>query len=504
MKELNIPVDKFVKKLQYLSERNQGKINVSNNAAIGDFIAYLMDKNSWKELKESLSQKTNSWNLTPIKFENVKNYEDPLILYLDIHKEKNLLNHVHLTSLFMNAGKELNQGLNLKDFYFFDFDEEVKKLQKSLSFMKIKNLYYTPSSTVKFGVYKNSLKAIDTLFIKNANTLMISDDMNMYRKFDLIYQQISEQNQLTLRIDPYKKSNFKIDLIEELFHADNFNDFFNCPDSKHFSNFWLILIQQIREEYQVSMTPEFLLKTLKIENLLFILNKIVEEKPFLLSFFISYFKLIGIEIDKTELKNNKLYLSEIKIESQHILNHFKLTQELFLKIKMIDKMYQDGIFESHGKNIMWALEHDKHIDLWMPHKNDTQHYHNYQQLVQIILNQSFSKLMTPIYIFNISGIMITHQEKINEYKILNSKDVQYFSEKHFSQVIFAKINHSIEFSDDFLKYFYLNTLKIDNIFYHEQELLKGLKSNQFYLWQKPDTDDFNPQCKLERFDLQNV
>ncbi len=505
MKDLNINIEKFVKKLQYLSNRNNGKINVSNNAAIGDFLAYLMDKNSWKDLKDSLSQKTNSWVLNPIKIEPSKNYEAPLSLYLDIHKEKNLLSHLYLHGFFMNFNKEINDTLFIKDFEFISIDNEISKLSKSLSFIKIKNNLYSASSSVKIGSYKNSLKSIETLFIPNANTLLISDKEEMHDKFTKIYEQIKNEKQYIIKLDHENTNNFKIDFIEELFELDAFNDFFACPESKHFLNFWLILIQQLREEYQVSFTPEFLEKSLNIDFLFTCLEKFSQEKPFLSSFFISYFKLIGIDIDKEELKTNKKYIKEIKINAQNILNHFKMTQELFFKIQSVQKMYSYGLFESHGKGISSELQNQYTIHLRSPEKSIEPFYHQYCQILINIINHHLSKFSkNDIYLFNHSSLHFKNTDKVIEYKLINSNDLEIVSDQYFNQIIFGPIKNALDFSDEFLKYFYLNTPKIENIFFNDQQFLKSLREDQIYLWKKQVFNEFTPQCTLEKFEIKNA
>lgn len=446
-------IKEIIEKTFQISQKNNGLIPIENIEQATSFASYIAGFPSWnhykKNLNFSLPKKTIDFSLSKknnILIEKTLSFE---VQPLEIIEFENLLKKEH--SYEDSLPLQTNRAILSKIPLGFQYHPVLKQ---------DKQFYLDTESTIFVG-----------------------------HQFSLFYQlksYLTDQNQCVIYFhdqQKQKEQSFLLNPLAELFYSDIYHDIFHQYSNHLFLTIWFEILQYIIATYHVKITAEFLLKSLQIDFLTYLLFLFVSKKNQLNQILLSYFKSIGVQIQKNSI------LFSIQAQQKHLDNIVPL-QNLLL---IFQEEYNKNTFSYDSHLISFYLENKKSIDFFIPSELPKPLF----EIINLIIEKTSSNYKNKVEQYHkteyCTFLLSSHDNVLmgllNDYCIVWKYTQNYYDYSDFHQIVFLQHQSFLQPPEKFLLYFYQNTPYFDdNLFFSSGQKLIELHQNECYLWKKNKND----------------
>lgn len=500
----------FVKRLFELSKKLNKNIKIASKDDAANLYAYLKGYTSWAEmLRYERSQKIEDVDMDI-------DIKDKIFTDKIWNFKKDILKDLEKEDFYIE--KSIYEKTNILDTFKIGNIEVMKSLQPALIDCNSNAYIFSDINNVSQRVFREQVKE---LFYWNKSSIICGlnnkgedDELNNY----LIDKQfISIGN---------KKSNIRLNPINELFLNDSLEEYFTINNNKEnvFQDIWLNLIRIYKEQLNYKITPDFLKDSLKIETLIQLMTNVEKNIQLQIKPLINY---INNFLDIVYVKEKQSFI----ISAQAQEKHYKQTFLLLDRVKKLAELYEQNIFDINSNITMFdVLKNKEPIIFW--DINDNQIKKAYWDIIFQLLNNvlieqeevveksmvSPRRYMLPLLVWGSDNIItnksmkviLKHEQFLKTHLYdLNPQNRNVYLDKtrddflnKLTQVLFLRQN--VEKIHQGLE----NKIKNQtvswgaNLFYSNCNILRNLNDFEAILWQKDRME--NTLSGLEDFILYKV
>ncbi len=448
-------INELIKKILYIAQNNNDRIEVSSYEEAAQVCAYVAGYNS---INEFLSSEENSSKDTVSIFKCIENNEE-------FKQEK------EFKDITVNLNIEEIQNLNM---YLsrYNKNKNQRNIKENINILSKLNIGYKYNPITKYS---------DNIFINTENTLFYSNS-NLF--FEKIKNDLMEQKQTIINLIESSKfdgetDNYLIDPINEIFNGVFLEEIFEDEilDHKGFIFVWFLMIQQIKEKFNINFNLELLYQTLDLDFVIKISTILAKDSNFLSSMILNYIK---------SLSNVVIEKNKIKIPKESVKKHDSNCKKLLSLFDYFDWGYKNNKFKINDNSLFSIMLEKKSININVEN----------QRLFNLLLEKSISKYDKTLngleikehIVFILDDFGLIKKPIKSNYVIQfirSDSNIKNNNFEDFNQILFSKQNSFTNFSNEFLAKVMNNSKLIEkNIFYANAQDLIYLEEKNGFIFKK--------------------